>query len=104
MTHYLYGLYSPDLRRTGCWPETRIDGAPFDRTVYHYRLVDEETGADLGPFASPRLAFQVGETIATRPGARYAIRRVVPTEHDEPFRAYLVVTPGTTGHDPLRVA
>jgi hypothetical protein len=59
--------------------------------MYRYRLVEEETGRDLGPFVSARLAFQVGERIATRPGARYEIVRVVATENSEAFRAYLVV-------------
>jgi hypothetical protein len=61
--------------------------------VHRYRLVDQETGRDLGPFVSPRLAFAVGETLARRPTERYEITRVVPAEDNEPFRAYLVVRP-----------
>jgi hypothetical protein len=59
--------------------------------VYRYRLFDEETERDLGPFVSPRLAFQVGETLARRASERYEIARVVPAEDGEPFRAYLIV-------------
>ena len=60
-------------------------------SVYRYRLVDEQTGRDLGPFASARLAFQVGESISRRPTERYEIANVVATEDNEPFRAYLIV-------------
>jgi hypothetical protein len=59
--------------------------------MYRYRLVDEESGADLGPFVSMRLAFQVGETIARAPTDRFVIVNVVEAEEHEKFRAYLVV-------------
>lgn len=59
--------------------------------MYRYRLVEDGTGRDIGPFVSPRLAFQVGETIARRPGERYEIVNVIAAEHDEAFRAYLLV-------------
>lgn len=72
--------------------ETRAISHPLLSWMYRYRLVEEETGRDLGPFVSSRLAFQVGETVAAKPAERYEIKRVVPTEHNEPFRAYLVVT------------
>ena len=59
--------------------------------MYRYRLFDEESNTDIGPFVSPRLAFQVGETLARSPGERYQITRVVPAEDGEQFRAYLIV-------------
>jgi hypothetical protein len=58
--------------------------------MYRYRLIDEE-GAELGPFVSPRLAFQVGEQIAKQSSERYEIVRVVEAAPTEGFRAYLVV-------------
>jgi hypothetical protein len=58
--------------------------------MYRYRLVDED-GAELGPFVSARLAFQVGEQIARRSGERYEIVNVVEAEPYDGSRAYLVV-------------
>jgi hypothetical protein len=58
--------------------------------MYRYRLVDER-GDELGPFVSPRLAFQAGEEIARSNRERYEILRVIEAEMHEPFRAYLVV-------------
>ena len=55
-----------------------------------YRLIDEETGANLGPFVSQRTAFQVGEQLARIPAERYVLVNVVPAENEN-FRAYLVV-------------
>jgi hypothetical protein len=56
-----------------------------------YRLIDHETGADLGPFVSPRMTFAIGEAIARRPEERFEIVRVVKAEEHEDFRAYVVV-------------
>ena len=58
--------------------------------MYRYRLIDEETGSDIGPLVSLRLSFLVGETISRNAGERYIISAVVEPE-DEDFRAYLVV-------------
>jgi hypothetical protein len=60
--------------------------------MYRYRLVDVESGTDLGFFASMRLAFQVGETIARAPTEWFVIENVVEPEKHENFRAELVVT------------
>jgi len=60
--------------------------------MYRYRIVNEE-GVELGPYASARLAFQVGERLVRRRGERYEIVKVVEAERDESFRAYLVVRP-----------
>jgi len=60
--------------------------------VYRYRLIDAETGAELGPLVSPRLAFQPGELLARTGGERFELLRIVPAENEN-FRAYLVVTP-----------
>jgi hypothetical protein len=56
-----------------------------------YRLIDEETGTDLGPFVSHRAAFHVGEQLARIPDERYVLVNVVAAENEN-FRAYLVVT------------
>ena len=55
-----------------------------------YRLIDEETGADLGPFVSQRTAFKVGEQLARIPDERYELVNVVAAANEN-FRAYLVV-------------
>ena len=60
------------------------------RTVHRYRLITEE-GHEVGPFVSPRLAFQVGEVIGRRGGERFAILRVIEAPPEESFRGYLVV-------------
>jgi hypothetical protein len=59
--------------------------------MYRYRLIDEESGVDLGTFVSMRLAFQVGESIARAPTERFVTVNVVDAEEHENFRAYLVV-------------
>ncbi len=58
--------------------------------MYRYRLIDEETGADLGPLISTRLAFVPGEELSRGSGERYLLVHVVEPEN-EGFRAYLVV-------------
>jgi len=60
--------------------------------VYRYRLIDAETGAELGPLVSPRLVFQPGELLARSGGERFELLKVVAAENEN-FRAYLVVTP-----------
>lgn len=59
--------------------------------VHRFRVIDEESGADLGPFVSSRLAFQVGETVGRNPDDRLMIVRVVEAEPQDSFHAYLVV-------------
>lgn len=59
--------------------------------MYRYRLLNEATGADLGPLVSSRLTFTVGETLA-RAGERFGLVRVVAPENEN-FRAYLIVRP-----------
>jgi hypothetical protein len=58
--------------------------------MYRYRLIDEETGADLGPLVSMRLTFAPGETIGRAPAERFEILNVVEPENEN-FRGYLVV-------------
>ena len=58
--------------------------------MYRYRLIDEGSGADLGPFVSMRVAFTVGERLARVPDERYELVQVVAAENEN-FRAYLVV-------------
>ncbi len=60
--------------------------------MYRYRLLDEESGTDLGPFVSSRLAFQVGEEFARIPAERFTLVNVVEAENEN-FRAYLIVRP-----------
>ena len=59
--------------------------------MYRFRLIDEESGADLGPFVSSRLAFQVGETVARSPNDRLVLVRAVEAGPHESFCAYLIV-------------
>jgi hypothetical protein len=58
--------------------------------MHRYRLIDEASGTDLGPFVSARLAFQPGETIERGADERLELVTVVPPENEN-FRAYLVV-------------
>lgn len=60
--------------------------------MYRFRLIDHDSGADLGPLVSQRLVFAPGESIARRYGERFEIVRTIEPE-DESFRAYLVVRP-----------
>jgi hypothetical protein len=59
--------------------------------MYRYRLVDVESGSDLGAFVSMRLALQVGETFARAPTEWFVIENVVAAEEHENFRSYLIV-------------
>jgi hypothetical protein len=59
-------------------------------TVYRYRLIDEETGGDIGPLISARLTFAVGEVISRSSGEQYVVTALVEPE-SETFRAYIVV-------------
>jgi len=58
--------------------------------MYRYRLVDEATGADLGPLISPRVTFATGEALARRADERYELVNIVEPENEN-FRAYLIV-------------
>jgi hypothetical protein len=58
--------------------------------MYRYRLLDQMTGADLGPFVSVRLAFQPGESLSRASGERFELVNVIEPENEN-FRAYLIV-------------
>ena len=58
--------------------------------MYRYRLIDDATGDDLGPFVSLRLTFSPGEQIGRADGERFVVVNVVQPENEN-FRAYLVV-------------
>lgn len=60
--------------------------------MYRYRLIDQRTGADLGPFVSARLVFVPGEPIARIDGERFTVVKMVEPE-TETFRAYVIVRP-----------
>jgi hypothetical protein len=60
-------------------------------SVYRYRLIEHETGADFGPFVSRRPTFAVGEKIARRPDEHFEVFNIVVAESHENFRAYVVV-------------
>jgi hypothetical protein len=60
--------------------------------MYRYRLLDQTTGADLGPFVSTRLAFRPGETLSRSSGERFELVNVVEPENEN-FQAYLIVRP-----------
>jgi hypothetical protein len=62
--------------------------------MYRYKLLNETTGADLGPLISARLTFEIGEPI-TRAGEDFCLVRTVEPENEN-FRAYLVVRPAKT--------
>ena len=59
--------------------------------MYRYRLIDEETGSDIGPLISARLTFAIGEEISRGSGERYIVKALVEPEN-ESFRAYIVVS------------
>jgi hypothetical protein len=58
--------------------------------MYRYRLLDEATGADLGPLVSARLTFAAGETISRGQGESFRVLRMVEPKNEN-FRAYLIV-------------
>jgi len=58
--------------------------------MYRYRLIDADTGTDIGPLMSLRLTFGVGEEVSRGSGERYVVTAMVAPENEN-FRAYLVV-------------
>jgi hypothetical protein len=58
--------------------------------MYRYRLIDRETGSDLGPLISARVTFAVGEELSRRSGERFVVTALVEPENEN-FRAYIVV-------------
>ena len=58
--------------------------------MYRYRLIDEDTGQDLGPLVSLRLTYAPGEKISRDSDERFSVIRMVDPE-TETFRAYLIV-------------
>jgi hypothetical protein len=58
--------------------------------MYRFRLIDEDTGGDLGPLISSRLTFVVGEELSRRSDERFVVMAMVEPE-TETFRAYIVV-------------
>lgn len=60
--------------------------------MYRYRLIDERTGDDLGPFVSARLTFAPGESIARAGREQFVVVNVVEPENEN-FRAYVIVRP-----------
>jgi hypothetical protein len=64
--------------------------------TFRYRLIDED-GADLGPLASPRSDWVPGEQLSRRHGETLEVLGVVEVddEHQELFRAYIVVRPAS---------
>jgi hypothetical protein len=59
--------------------------------MYRFRLIDADTGSDLGPLLSHRFMFQLGEVLSGAAGERFELREIVPAE-DENLKAYLVVS------------
>ena len=57
---------------------------------HRYRLLDE-AGNDLGPLASQRSAWNVGERVSRWHTDELEVVGVVEAEQHEPFNAYLVV-------------
>ena len=60
--------------------------------MYRYRLIDEHTGDDLGPFVSLRLTFAPGESIGRAGRERFIVVSMIEPENEN-FRAYVVVSP-----------
>jgi hypothetical protein len=58
--------------------------------MYRYRMIEEETGADLGPLVSSRDTYEPGEVLSRGAAESYVLVKVVQTEN-EGFRAYLIV-------------
>ena len=63
-----------------------------DALVYRYRLIDE-TGADLGPLATKRADWQVGERLSRWHGEDLVVLNVVAAEVPSEVLGYLVVKP-----------
>jgi len=70
--------------------ESRTRRSSLLKAMYRFRLLDQVTGADLGPFVSTRLAFEPGETLSRASGERFELVNVVEPENEN-FRAYLIV-------------
>ena len=58
---------------------------------FRYRLIDADTGTDLGPFVSKRNDWKAGERFGRSKGEDMVITAVIEPEDDVGFRAYLVV-------------
>jgi hypothetical protein len=58
--------------------------------MYRYRLIDEQTGDEIGLLISARLTFAVGEKISRASRETYVVVAVVEPENEN-FRAYIVV-------------
>jgi len=58
--------------------------------MYCYRLIDEETGSNIGPLISQGLTFADREEISRRSGERYVVAALVEPENEN-VCAYIVV-------------
>lgn len=58
--------------------------------MYRYRLIDQDTGSDIGPLISGRLTFAVGEEISRNSRERYVVMGMVEPENEN-VRPYIVV-------------
>lgn len=67
-----------------------VGQANESEVTYRFRLLNEE-GVDLGPLASRRNNWTVGETFSRFHGEKLTIIRIVATEPQDPFDAYLIV-------------
>ena len=70
--------------------ESEPHASALDLQVYRYRLIDQRTGDDLGPFVSLRLTFAAGESIERASGESFLVVNTVEPENEN-FRAYVVV-------------
>lgn len=59
---------------------------------FRYRLIDE-SGNDLGPFASRRALWRVGERVSRSHGEEFEVVNFVEAEDGEGFHGYVVVKP-----------
>ncbi len=60
--------------------------------LFRYRLLDE-AGEDLGPFASRRSDWVVGDRLSRWHGEELVVVSVVEAEQHEGFAGYVVVRP-----------
>jgi hypothetical protein len=59
---------------------------------YRYRLIDQ-SGNDLGPFASRRETWVIGERLSRGNGGELEVVNFVQADDGDGFHGYVVVTP-----------
>jgi hypothetical protein len=65
---------------------------------YRYRLIDQQ-GNDLGPLASRRAEWPVGERVSRWHGEELEVVNFVRNDDDAGFHGYVVVVPRPAGQE-----